>query len=261
MLRINLLPPYIYEGAKRRNVMILWFVVLAAVIGGFLFWKITIDKETQRIKDMEAAEKPNADKATANASQASSINSQSAIIRGKADFVTNAIKYDQKTYQELLTNIAVYTWPKVLYDNVSPAGSTVSMGAYAPSLADVGHYMMYMERNPAISRVDIAMNSIPGFPNDGTSAGGQGSGGVRPLKGGGHDFQVSLTLVKPVDGAPSYPAAGGTGTAGADTGGGPGGPGGPGGSGGMAGFGGSGGGPPGGGMGASGNAAGAGAKN
>ena len=251
MLRINLLPPYIYEGAKRTKLFVVWVILLAAVIGGFLFWKHSIDTETARIKDEEAKIKPQAEEATAKAGQASRINSESAVIRGKADFVTGAISYDQKTYQEMLTNVARYTWPRVLYDSINPAGSTVTMGAYAPSLADVGHYMMYMERNPAISRVDIAMNSIPGFPSDGAQAaagsGQQGGGGVRPFTGGGHDFQVSLTLVKPIPGSPTYPSGGG-GAAAGPGGGGPadlGGPGGAGGSGGMM-MGGSGGAPAGG---------------
>jgi hypothetical protein len=253
MLRINLLPPYIYEGAKRRNVTILWVVILLAVIGGFVYAKMGIDGETAEWKRKEAEITDKANQADQMAAQAATIRNESAAVRGKAQFVNSAKEYNTTVFQGVLTNIARYTWPRVLYDGVTPEGATVTLPAYAPSLADVGHYMIYMERNPEISRVDVEIGSIPGFP----SGGGQGNNqqqptGVRPLTGGGHNFRSVLTLVKPIAGPPSYSGGGGqTGggqTGGGQTGGGPMlGGGGFGGGGGMSGGGGGGGGMSGGG--------------
>lgn len=222
MLRINLLPPYIYEGAKRRNVTVLWVVILLAVIGGLVFAKMNIDKETQNWKDEEGKITQRANDADRMAQDATTINGQSATIRGKADFVRNAQKHDTTTYQEVLTNIARYTWPRVLYDGVKPDVQAVTLPAYAPTLSDVGHYMIYMERNPNISRVDVQIASIPGFPSGVRQQGAnnQQATGVRPLTGGGHDFTAVLSLNKPIDGGPNYPGGGGNAAGGATTGGG-----------------------------------------
>ena len=61
MLRINLLPPYIYEGNKRRNVTILWLVILAAVVGGMVFAKLQIDAATEARRQETESLLPNAD--------------------------------------------------------------------------------------------------------------------------------------------------------------------------------------------------------
>jgi hypothetical protein len=212
MLRINLLPPYIYEGAKRRNVMIIWFLILALVIGGVIFAKTQIDNETTKAKDEAARLEPKAKQADDMQAKANSINTDSQTIRDKATFVNNARKADTETYQEVVKNVRMYTWPRVLYDGMNPSGSTVTIGAYAPSLTDVGRYMIWMEKNPKIGRVDVVMNSIPSFPAGAVQQQGgnqQQAGGLRPPGGGGHNFQVALSLLKPIEPGPTYGGAGG----------------------------------------------------
>jgi len=203
MLRINLLPPYIYEGKNKGKFVGLWVFILILVVGGLLAFKASIDSATTKINEETAARESDATKADDYAKKASDTNAKSAVVRGKADFVTKAKEYDTQTYQAVLTNVAQYTWPKVVYSGINASGQTVEMPAFAPSLADVGHYIMYMERNPKISRVDIGMNSIPGFPSEGSP---QSIDGLRPA---GHDFQVTLALVSPIAGGPTYPGGGG----------------------------------------------------
>ncbi len=205
MLRINLLPPYIYEGKKRFRTAAVWALVVIFVIVGLMMFKSKIDGETADINAQATAKEPDATKADKYAKDASDTNAKSAVVRGKADFVSGAQKYDTTTYQEVVSNVARYTWPRVVYSGINASGQTVDLPAFAPSLSDVGHYIMYMERNPNISRVDISLASIPGFPVEG---GPTSIDGMRPA---GHDFQVSLALVKPIAGAPSYPAGGGGG--------------------------------------------------
>ena len=203
MLRINLLPPYIYEGKKRIRTAVVWSLVLIMVIVGLLLFKSKIDGETGEINAQSTAKEPDATKADKYAKDASDTNAKSAVVRGKADFVSAAKVYDTTAYQEVVSNVARYTWPRVVYSGINASGQTVELPAFAPSLSDVGHYIMYMERNPAISRVDIALTTIPGFP---VSGGPTSIDGMRPA---GHDFQVSLALVKPIAGGPSYPSGGG----------------------------------------------------
>jgi len=194
MLRINLLPPYIYEGSRRKKVVAFWVFALAAVIGGVLYIKSTIDSETEKAVQDKTAATPDAEEMKKKRAEAQKINGESAGIRGKADFVKGANEHSTKSYQKVVQNIAAYTWPKVMYDGIVADGASATMPAYAPSLADVGHYMIYMSHNKEISKVDVQMSSIPGFPDGG--AGGQSSqaSGVRPFDGSGHNFNVTVVI-------------------------------------------------------------------
>jgi len=219
MLRINLLPPYIYEGAKRRNVTILWVVIILAVIGGFVFGKIQIDNQTAALVAEKERLTPDADKADRLQAEADRIRQESQAIRDKRDFVKNARLHNSTTYQPVVYNIRDYTIKDVLYYSLQPAGQTVTLTAYAPSLAKVGHYLMWMEHNPNISHVDISLTGLPTFPvPPGFNGQPQGSG-PRPPNAGGYDFTVTLTLVKPIPGAPAYAAGGGAAAGGAAPGG------------------------------------------
>ena len=208
MVRINLLPPYIYSGAKRRNVTILWVVAVLAVVGGFMFWKVTIDKQTAQVVADREALQPQMDEAKRRQAEADRITAESAVITAKRNFIADARKHIATTYPPLVDNVRRYTMKNVLYSQLNPSGSTVSLSGYAMSLAQVGHYMMWMERNPEINSLDIGLSGIPSFPVT-PGAGGSGGGGLRPPGAGGYDFTVTLNLVKPVPPAPSYSGAGG----------------------------------------------------
>src|SRR5262245_59189139 len=105
MLRINLLPPYIYDSSKRRNVTVLWAVVLAAVVGAMIFWKVTLDGQADEIKKATEARRGDADKADQLKAQAGKITTASAEIKAKADFARDAIKHDQETYPQAFNNV------------------------------------------------------------------------------------------------------------------------------------------------------------
>lgn len=164
MLRINLLPPYIYEGAKRRNVIVLWTLVLLCVIGGFVYAKVQLDAQAKKIADDTAQLSPTADQADQTEKKAQDLIAKNAGTKAKVTFVHDGLDYNQKTYPPLFDNVRDFTITRVLYSSVVPGGQQVQISAYAPSLAEVGHYMMAMEKNPNISNLSIGINSIPGFP-------------------------------------------------------------------------------------------------
>jgi hypothetical protein len=166
MLRISLLPNYIYDRAKRRNVIVLWSVVVALIIVGFMSVKIVMDRKAARLAAAAAQLKPTADEATQTESKATSIQNASADIKTKADFVSSCRQYDMTTYPPVYHNIAEYTIRSVVYDSITPSGSQVAMQAFAPSLAQLGHYMMWMEHNPKISNLYINLSNFrPTFPS------------------------------------------------------------------------------------------------
>src|ERR1700687_526807 len=105
MLKINLLPPYIYEGAKRRNVVVLWVLILIAVIGFAAFGKIRLDNDTKSWNDQTEAIDANANKADQTQAKANSIRSLNATTKAKADFVTNSTKYNVETYPPVFDNV------------------------------------------------------------------------------------------------------------------------------------------------------------
>ncbi|NLH99350.1 MAG: hypothetical protein GX446_07635 [Chthonomonadales bacterium] len=207
MLRINLLPPYIYEGSKRRNVTIVWVLILLAVIAGFVYGKVQIDNQTAAMNQEKENLRPDADKADRLQAQANSINSESQAIRDKRDFVKNARQYNSSTYQPVVYNIRDYTMRGVLYSSLVPSGQTVTLDAYAGSLAQVGHYLMWMEHNPEIQQVSISLSGLPSFPVPPGFNGQPQGRNPRPPGAGGYDFGVTLTLNKPIPGAPVYGAS------------------------------------------------------
>jgi len=288
MLKINLLPPYIYEGAKRRNVMILWGVVLAAVIGGCVFAQVQAMNRANEIKAQTDDIRDEASLAKETQSRADRIRGENQATKAKTDFIASAQEHNGTKYQGAFNNVRDFTISRVLYSSMVPGqgGGSISMVAYAPSLADVGHYLLAMEQNPEVTNVAININSIPGFPQAPVAGGGQqqaagfgrpggmspyggsmggpamgpyggmsgpgmapgmmsgpgggggamGSGGMammmmrgamggamgpagiggtqqqtatpRPPGAAGHDFTITLTLAKPIPGAPTYPPSG-----------------------------------------------------
>ena len=204
MLKINLLPPYIYEAGRKRLAFVVWVVAVLAVAGGFVGFRVMLDAKAAQFDQMRLAEEPKQRQKQEAERQANDIRTASATIRTKRDFVRDALAYNRNTYPPRVYNIRDYTLSTVVYRSLQPAGQTVTMEAFAPTLKDVGRYLMWMEHNPNITNVSIAIGSIPGFPSE-PPLEGTGPDG-RPL--GGHNFTVTLTLKEQIPGAPSYGAGG-----------------------------------------------------
>jgi Tfp pilus assembly protein PilN len=210
MLRINLLPPYIYAGKKKARVWTLWIIAVLAVAGGFIGWKVMLGNQVAELNKQAADLEPRAKQADDMQAKADSINKESETIVAKANFVREARSHTEKAYPTVVYNVRDYTIRTVLYSSLDPQGDTVSLSAYAPSLADVGHYMMWMERNASIRRLNIGLSGLPSFPVQPGAGGNQGqaASGPRPPGARGYDFTVQLTLVKPIPPAPTYGGAG-----------------------------------------------------
>lgn len=207
MLKINLLPPYIFEPAKRRRVTAVWIVLFVAVIGACLAWKSQIDAQVNEVKQQTEAERPKMVEKQQKEQEAKKINDESAVVRGKRDFVKSARDYTLKTYPTLVYNVRDYTLQSVVYSSLQSGGQSVTMSAFAPSLAKVGHYVMWMEHNPNISNVSVAINSLYGFPLQRGQSRQQGFGSqqqVASTRPPGHDFVVTLTLSQPLPAGPTY---------------------------------------------------------
>lgn len=209
MLKINLLPPYIYEGSKRTKVLVFWIFLWIVVVGGFVYWRMMQSAQAEDYRRQTAELTARANQADQMQAEATRIENESQGVRTKYTFVRDARAHNQTTYQTVAAAVREYTIRNVLYSSLEPAGNTVGISAYAPDLASVGRYMMYMERNPSITNVHVALNNIPSFPVQPGMTGTQQGAGLRPPGGGGYDFRVTLTLAQNIPGGPSYGAGGG----------------------------------------------------
>lgn len=144
MIKINLLPPNLYEGKVIRNIGVAFGVFAIVVVAGFLFWNSTIKAETDTTKAQ-------ADEAQQLSQQADGIKSQASGERAKITPVTQKVKFFDAVYKhnesfvELYSELAKFTYKRVAYSGVSlAADGTMTLQATAPNLRDVGRYLLNM---------------------------------------------------------------------------------------------------------------------
>lgn len=95
MLRINLLPPYIYDKQKKVKVLIFWAVALVAVIGVFLFMMSGLNQQlAAATSDKETAEGLKSQYAQAD-TQINAEKQNRASIELRQTFIKNAQDYNR----------------------------------------------------------------------------------------------------------------------------------------------------------------------
>lgn len=187
MLRINLLPAYIEEQKKTRNVIIATSLAVAALTGVLAFYTFSILR-TQVDTQIAAAneEERKALEVTALKEQAANILSAAKPITDKTSYVEQVAFYN-KLRQRIYRRVAQYTYKDVEYSAMNIQGQALTLGAYAKKLSDVGRFYIQLFNNPDLSAVSIS--GIPGWPKNQQGGGGGGAfggaGGGYPGAGGG----------------------------------------------------------------------------
>lgn len=181
MIKINLLPPNIFEARAIKRVIILFSVVLIAVIAISL-------AVTKKVNDAAAVYKQEADaaeilkqQAAQLESQASALRSEIAPIKSKVDFF-EAVKSYNLQYPALYEELAKFTYKKIIYSSLQPDGSSLNITAHTPSLKDAGRYLLNMYRASHIF-TSVTISGVPGYPHTGSTAsvtGGGPGGGMPP---------------------------------------------------------------------------------
>jgi hypothetical protein len=208
VLKINLLPKYIYERRKvYRLASIFGVVFIAIVFGMFAWWFMLGNKEiilTGQVDEMELKTSILNDLQK----QVDSEKAKLPPVESKVKFMEDLMAYNVKVPQ-LYEELAKYTYARILYKSVTPAGSNLTIQAHAGSLADCGRYLMNMYRATHIFN-SVTISAVPGW--SGTDA-APAQGAAAPSSG--FDFTVTCALVNPIA-APAYaaPAAGGEGAPG-----------------------------------------------
>lgn len=218
MLRINLLPAYIYERRKVRAAAIGFTIAFVAVLAGMLAWWLTLSNRQKELAVMVADMEAKAAEVTRIEQQAQQEENRIPVIQAKVDFIEAVLEYNlqiPKLYEE----IAKYTYGRIQLKSMQASGGTVQIQAHARTLGDCGRYLMNMYRATHLFS-SVTISGVPGWP---AGAGGQagqmvsvgpyGTSVPAPQQpsadGQGFDFNVTCTMVQQI----SPPVYGGAGAA------------------------------------------------
>jgi len=190
VLKINLLPSYIYEKRKVRQVMVLFAILVLGVAGGMFGWISMLNKQkadlNMQVTDMEAK----ANEVKGIEAQAAAEEGKAPPMKNKVDFIEGIMAYN-KEYPKLYEELARYTYSRILYKSIEPSGNNqLKITARARSVGDCGRYLMNMYRASHIFSA-VTIDAVPVW-----------SGSIPDA----FDFSVTCTLAKPIT-APTYGGA------------------------------------------------------
>lgn len=214
MIKINLLPPNIYEARTIKRLVALFAVILVLIVFAGVSYTAKLKKDTEAKK----AEADMAESLTKQAqqyeSQAQSIRSGIAPIQQKVEFFKAVQSYNEQ-YPKLYEELTKFTYAKVIYSQLTPSGSALQIQAFAPSLSDVGRYLLNLYKATHVF-TSVAISAVPGYPQEGGQAGsGQPGMGMPPpppgLMTGGTMGLPPMPGGLPGSSPQAMPSTGGTG--------------------------------------------------
>ncbi|MHB0912435.1 MAG: PilN domain-containing protein [Armatimonadota bacterium] len=205
MLKINLLPAYIYERRRVRAAMVGFGVLAAALLVLMIAWSMQLHARSGQLArdltDMEAkATQVQKIKSDAEAEKA-----KIPPIEARNKFIEAVMEYN-KQVPALYEELAKYTYSRIVYQSVQVSGSSLTVQAHARSVGDCGRYLLNMYRARHLFS-SVSISSVPGWPSGGGSGGAAGAPGG-PMPGGapgGVPPGVRTAMGMPGPGAPGAP--------------------------------------------------------
>ena len=169
MLRINLLPSYVAQRRMTKRLIAGFTVGGIVLVAAMLLYNAALTK--QKIDRRRQADAAVAGKAITDGlkAKAQTISGQVAPIKAKVDFV-QAVRNYNISLARLYATLAYYTDSKVIYSDAAYSGTTMTVKAYVPSIAEVGRYLQQMYRacgadpNKYLFK-DVSIDKIPGYPD------------------------------------------------------------------------------------------------
>jgi hypothetical protein len=161
MIRVDLLPAYV--GIRRWIYRAAVFsTVLIAVTIGLGSWKFWTMKVHQGDIEAAATEAEKAKQDNDNiAAEAVTVKAAVQPTQDKLTFVKLVHEFNEK-WPQLYETLAQYTDLKVIYSGAAVSGTTMSIKAYAPSIAEIGRYLERIYEEPDFNQVSI--DHLPGYP-------------------------------------------------------------------------------------------------
>ncbi len=190
MLRINLLPNYIYEGKKKNQVIAAWVLGIAACAGIYAFANI---QANQKLDDQQKQlDEAKAFQTQYNDAEAKigKVKEEVAVVRSKQEFVANAKTWNG-SYPRLYTDMRRYVTPRAVVRSMNLAdNSTVNMGFFVSKEEDAARWHMdllkYAGTKGRFKTVTFEYPNLHGYPNGQAAGAGGGFGaGAAGFGGGG----------------------------------------------------------------------------
>lgn len=182
MLKINLLPPYIFERRKVRQTAFLFGLIVVLAFGGMVGWIFMLSRKEADLKARFAVMDAAAKQVLALEDTIKAEEAKIPPIKDRMDYFKAVTAYNEKfpaVYEELVK----YTYERVLYRSITPSNSQLTIAAHAKSLGDCGRYLLNIYRARHLFS-NVTISAVPGYPSDPAA---------------GFDFTVTATLVNPID--------------------------------------------------------------
>lgn len=183
MLKLNLLPPNIYEPRKKRAWFAVFVVVWIALAGGLIAWQLSlVNVKSQKSGELQQQE---AIVRQVEQTEQEATNTKALV----APLLTRAQLADEifranKQYPKLYREVRRWTIDTVRYGSLGVAqGMTLQAQAVTRDLDEMARYLQIMLQCPLFTGVSISWTTAGGTTTT-TTTGGFGSMGAPPFGGG-----------------------------------------------------------------------------
>jgi hypothetical protein len=212
MLRINLLPPYIYDAAKRRTALILASLLPLLVLGAFAFWysheagKLAVAENRKTEAENQKRQYDNYE------TQIRNTNDQIAQIRQKETFVADAREFNE-SWPDVYRKVRDVTSSSILLNQMSLDGQrrTVNLAGFTTSETNLIRWWMYL-RSRCSDIVDASGRKLPALfesvrislpPHPYQPEGGRGVAGAGGFGRGGFGYGGGIPGMPGMGGGPA----------------------------------------------------------
>lgn len=185
MLRINLLPPYIYDKQKKFGMAGLWGGVLALVVIGIIVWAANLNGQNTKAEAARNVAQGRADDWKRSDTAIQKIEDDIANTKAKLTFVQNAKVYND-SWPETYELVRDWTSNKILLKTLAMAANDptiVSMTGFSQSERNVIQWLIDLRNNPKFKAVQFTPPVYDYTPASGGQAGGA-AGRVTGFGGG-----------------------------------------------------------------------------
>ncbi|MGC8784032.1 MAG: PilN domain-containing protein [Armatimonadota bacterium] len=183
MLKLNLLPPNIYEPRKKRAWFAVFVVVWIALAGGLIAWQLSLvnlkSQKSEELQQQEAIVK----QVEQTEQEAMNTKALVAPLLTRAQLADEIFRYN-KQYPKLYREVRRWTIDSVRYGSLGVAqGMTLQAQAVTRDLDEMARYLQIMLQCPLFTGVSISWTTAGGTTTT-TTAGGFGGMGAPPFGGG-----------------------------------------------------------------------------
>lgn len=208
MLKLNLLPPNIYEPRKKRAWFALFLVVWIALAGGLIAWQLSLvnlkSQKTEELQQQQAI----VQQVQQTEQEAQRTRALVAPLLARAQLADEVFRYNRQ-YPKLYREVRRWTIDTVRYGNLGVAqGMTLQAQAVTRDLDEMARYLQIMLQCPLFTGVSISWtgggSAAPTTPT-GFTAGG--APGAPPFGGAPYGVGAPYGAPTSIPSAPGVPAA------------------------------------------------------